>query len=241
MKNHNSKNRIKTFFLISTFFLSTFLTLSTFKKINYDDIHVSGSKLIFREDIVNNSSLNVSSRLIFIKTKLIEKELKKNLSLENISISRQILPFGLKILVKTRQPVAYGERFLNGEIQSGYIDENGFFINSKYTETDKLEELTLTVYGWDYSSRKTIVKILDFIKTNNLELISISFSRSGFLTLQEKELKIILLGFNQNLVKKQLQIITNIKSQLKKDQILKKIHTVDLTDPNSPKIKVFKP
>ena len=71
--------------------------------------------------------------------------------------------------------------------------------------------------------------------------MAISFAKNGFLTLEEKELKTILLGFNQNLIKKQLLIISKLKKQLSQKNIIEKIDNIDLTDPINPKIKVFKP
>ena len=56
-----------------------------------------------------------------------------------------------------------------------------------------------------------------------------------------KDLKKILLGFNPEIIETQLQIISSIKNQLKEKNIIKKIDNIDLTDPNNPKIKVFKP
>ena len=104
------------------------------EKIYSKDILIFGTDFISKDDIVSNSSLNFPTPLIFVKTKFIEKELKENLSLENISVSRQIFPFGLKIQIKTRIPIAYGERILKGEKINGFIDEDGFFINEKYAD-----------------------------------------------------------------------------------------------------------
>ena len=73
------------------------------------------------------------------------------------------------------------------------------------------------------------------------ELVKITFSPSGFLTLEEKDLKTIFLGFNPNLINYQLQIIKNLKSEFKKNNLSEKIDIIDLTDPKKPKIKVFKP
>ena len=39
----------------------------------------------------------------------------------------------------------------------------------------------------------------------------------------------------------QLQVINDIKKQIKENNILEKIDNIDITDPNNPKIKVFKP
>ena len=140
MKNQQKTKKRNSFLLITCLFLTTFLTFKTFKKVNYQDISIFGSELFSVEDIVANSSLNLPTPLIFVKTKYTEKELKKNLSLENISISRQIFPFGLKILIKTRTPIAYGERLLKGEKINGFIDQDGFFINEKFSDKEKIKK-----------------------------------------------------------------------------------------------------
>ena len=43
---------------------------------------------------------------------------------------------------------------------------------------------------------------------------------NNFLTLEEKDLKLILLGFDQTLVRSQLKIISKLKDHLKKNSLL---------------------
>ena len=241
MKDKQKVNKRGFFLLISFLFLITYATSKTFKKVNYQDVSILGGELFSIEDIVANSSLNFPTPLIFIKTTFTEKQLKKNLSLENVSVFRQIFPFGLKILIKTRTPVAFGEKIFKGVKITGFIDEEGFFINEKYSDQENLGNLSSKVIGWKENFRKTLSKILKFQKNNDVEFIKITFSPDGFLTLEEKNLKTILLGFNPKLIDNQLQIVNNIKNQITKNIILEKIDTIDLTDPNDPKIKVFKP
>ena len=112
-------------------------------KVNIQDIRISGSKFFSQNDLVNNSSLKFPIRLIFIKTKLLEKELKQNLSLKNVSVVRQIFPFGLKVQLATRHPVAYGERILNNEKILGFIDEDGIFIEKHNVDEKYLSKLTI--------------------------------------------------------------------------------------------------
>ncbi len=222
-------------------FFTSYATSKTFKQVNYQDISIVGSKLFSIEDIIANSSLNFSTSLIFVKTTYIEKELKKNLSLKNVSVFRQIFPFGLKILIKTRTPIAYGERILKGVKITGFIDEDGFFINQKYADQVNLKKITSKIYGWKENFRDTLSKILNYQKNNDVEFITITFSPNGFLTLEEKSFKTILLGFNQKIIENQLQIFNDIKNQIKENNILEKIDNINLTDPSNPKIKVFKP
>ena len=113
MKNQKRIKKSSFFFLISFLFLTSFLSIKTLKKVDAQDIRISGSELFSQNDVIKNSSLNFPIRLIFVETNLLEEELKQNLSLKNVSVSRQIFPFGLKIHILTRTPIAYGEKILN--------------------------------------------------------------------------------------------------------------------------------
>ena len=239
-KQKTIKNR-SFFFLILFLFLTSLFSIKTFKKVNIHDIRVSGSKLFSQKDLENNSSLKFPIRLIFIETNFLEKELKQNLSLKNVSVIRQIFPFGLKIEVNTRTPIAYGERIVNDEKILGYIDKDGIFINKNNVDEKSLSQLAIQVFGWKEEFKKILSKILNAQKNYDYELVKITFSPNGFLTVEEKDLKTIFLGFNPNLINYQLLIINNLKNEFTKNNFSSKIDNIDLTDPYKPKIKVFKP
>ena len=232
----------KSFFLLLLFlFLTSLISLKTLKKVNIKDIRISGSELFSQNDIVKNSSLKFPIRLILINTYFLEKDLKQNLSLKNISVNRELFPFGLKVKVNTRTPIAYGERLLNKEKIFGFIDKDGIFIEKQNVEEKKFKELTITVFGWKEKFKKVLSEIFIAQDNYDFDIVKISFSPNGFLTIEEKDLQTILLGFNPNLIKYQLQIINNLKNEFKKNNFSEKIDNIDLTDPNKPKIKVFKP
>jgi len=241
VKNQKKIKKKNFLFLILFLFLSSLMSLKALKKVNVQDIRISGSKLFSQNDLIDNSSLKFPIRLIFIKTNFLEKELKQNLSLKGVSVSRQLFPFGLKIKVNTRTPIAYGEKILNDKKVSGFIDKDGIFIDKPNAEEKNLNNLTIKVFGWKEKFKNTLSEIFVAQDNYKFELIKIYFSQNGFLTIEEKDLKTILLGFNPNLIKYQLQIINNLKNQFKKNNFSEKIDNIDLTDPNKPKIKVFKP
>ena len=241
MKNQKKTNSRNYFLLILFLFSTTLTSLKTLRKVNVQDIRISGSKLFSKNDLLNNSSLKLPIRLILIETKFIEKELKQKFSLKNVSVRRQIFPFGLKVHLNTRTPIAYGERKLNDEKISGFIDKDGILINQQYADQNNLKKLTLKVFGWEEKFKKVLSEILIAQENYEFELVNITFSPNGFLTIEEKNLKTILLGFNPNLINYQLQIINNLKNEFKKNNFSEKIDNIDLTDPNKPKIKVFKP
>ena len=235
MKKH------KRIFLFLLLFFTSLISLKTFKKVTIKDIQISGAESLSKNDIVNNSSLKFPIRLIFIKTNFLEKELKQNLSLKNVSVNRQIFPFGLKVHASKRKPIAYGERILNNKKISGFIDQEGFFINKQNVDEKNLDKLNIKVFGWKEKFQKILSKIFRAQEIYKFDLVKISFSPNGFLTIEEKDLKTILLGFNPNLINYQLEIINTLKNEFKKNNFSEKIDNIDLTNPNKPKIKVFKP
>ena len=241
MKNSKKNNKRYYLFLILFLFSTSLVSLKTLKKVNTRDIRISGSLLFSQNDVVINSSLKFPVRLIFINTNFLEKELKQNLSLKNVSVSRQILPFGLRVHVKTRTPIAYGERIINDEKILGFIDKDGIFINKQNAEYIDLSKLTIKVFGWQEKFESILSEIFIAQENYRFEIIKIIFLPNGFLTVEEKDLKTIFLGFNPNLINNQLQIINHLKNEFKKKNFSEKIDNIDLTDPNNPKIKVFKP
>ena len=230
-------------FLFLTLFLFSLslVSLKTLKKVDIQDIKISGSELFSQDDVVNNSSLKFPIRLIFIETNFLEKELKQNLSLKNVSVIKQIFPFGLKIQVNTRTPIAYGERILNDKKILGFIDKDGIFITKDNADEKSMSKLAIQVFGWKEEFKKILSEILNAQENYEFELVKITFSPNGFLTVEEKDLKTIFLGFNPNLINYQLLIINNLKNEFTKNNFSEKIDNIDLTDPNKPKIKVFKP
>ena len=241
MKYDKTINNGSFLLLLLFLFATNFISLKTLKKVNIQDIRIFGSELFSKNDIVKNSSLKFPIRLILINTYFLEKELKQNLSLKNISVNRELFPFGLKVKVNTRTPLAYGERLLNKEKIFGFIDKDGIFIEKQNVEEKKSKGLTIKVFGWKEKFKKVLSEIFIAQENYDLDIVKISFSPNGFLTVEEKDLQTILLGFNPNLINYQLQIINNLKNEFKKNNFSEKIDNIDLTDPNKPKIKVFKP
>jgi len=241
VKNQKRIKNRSFFFLISFLFLTSLLSIKTFKKVDAQDIRISGSELFSQNDVIINSSLYFPIRLIFVETNLLEKELKQNLSLKNVSVNRELFPFGLKVHVKSRTPVAYGERILNDKKILGFVDKDGIFINKQNVDDKNLKKFTIQVFGWKEKFKKILSEIFIAIENYELEIVKISFSYDGFLTIEEKDLNTIFLGFRPNLINYQLQIINNLKNEFKKSSFSKKIDSIDLTNPDKPKIKVFKP
>ncbi len=241
MKNQKKIKNTSFFFLISFLSLTSLLSIKTFKKVYIQDIRISGSELFSQNDVLINSSLKLPIRLIFVETNLLEKELKQNLTLKNVSVNRELFPFGLKIYINTRIPIAYGERILNNKKILGFIDKDGIFINQQTSDEKTLNKFTIQVFGWEEKFKNILSEIFISLENYDFEIVKITFSPDGFLSVEEKDLGTIFLGYKRNLINYQLQIIDNIKNEFNKNNFSIKIDNIDLTNPDKPKIKVFKP
>jgi len=165
---YKKKINNRSFLLLLLFlFATSLISLKTLKKVNIKDITISGSELFSQDDIVKNSSLKFPIRLISINTYFLEKELKQNLSLKNVSVNRELFPFGLKVHIISRIPIAYGERIIKDEKILGFIDKDGIFINKQNVEEKNLNKLTIQVFGWEEKFKKILSEIFTAIENMN--------------------------------------------------------------------------
>ena len=240
VKSNNSISFKKYIIYYLTLIFTSFLCFKSFNEVNLKDIYIYGTNFISQEEIIKNSSLILPKKLILIKTKFHEKELKENLSLKNISIKRQLFPFGLNLFLETREPVASAEFIKNDATIRGFVDAEGFFIYKKFAILQKDLHSELRIIGWKKIYREVISKIIKAYKDDkDLEVIFIS--KEGFLVLEEKTFKKIYLGNQAEKIDLQLKLLFELKEQLKDKDLFEKIENLDLTDINNPIIKVFKP
>ncbi len=240
MKNIEIYEIKKLILLGLLFVLTNILTINLFKKVDLRNIYIKGADFITINDIIQNSSLQLPKKLILIKTKLIEKELTQNISFRQISITRQIFPFGLVIKIKTRTPIAFAEREENGIKIKGFIDKDGVFIKEKYIPERENLIFPIKISGWKKEYKNLISLIIKSYKGTD-DLQSIKISSDGFITLEEKFLQKIFFGFKTKEIEEKLNFIFDLKEQFKKQKIRKKIKSLDLTDLSNPEIKVFIP
>ena len=233
----NRKSILYYFFLI----ILNFTFFKSFKNVSVDDIKIYGNEFITKRDLIENSSLSLPQRLINIKTKFLESELKRNLFLKNISVRRQLFPFGLSIFVESRKPVARAEKIDSQKIIQGFIDKDGFFINKKFAILDEELSYKFKVFGWRKIAQEFISKIIIAYDNNEDDLLAIYIYEDGFLVLEEAEFKKVLLGNQLEKIDQQLKMVFDIKSQLGDKEFFEKIEYLDITDTNNPMLKVFKP
>ena len=89
-------------------------------------------------------------------------------------------------------------------------------------EEKNLNKLTIQVFGWEEKFKQILSEIFIAIENYELEIVKITFSSDGFLTVEEEDLKTIFLGFKPNLINNQFQKINYLKNEFKKNSLFTK-------------------
>ena len=204
-----------------------------------ENIVIKGHSDFNKEEILRASRINFPKPLIRLIPKQIESNLIRELSFRQVKIRRQILPAKLIIEVLEREPISFAERKGEQGFETGMIDQTAKWIPIEAGKK-KHSNINLFVKGWHHSHRKQIALIL--INRENLgsALKEINLSAVGEISLQTKNFKLIKLGSNQNLLIKQIKILSNLNKALPEDFVNNGETTIDLRDPSKPELQTGK-
>ena len=220
---------------ISLALFSVFLN-NGWSPISISEIKIEGNKNFDNERIIEVSGLLLPKPLLEVIPKRIETKLIKNLSLQAVSVRRQILPTKLIIEVLEREPVAYAQKIGSLGIENGMIDKKAEWIPIEWTIKDR-PDIELLVTGWDENYKHLIAFILQRDKNLGSPLKSIYLSPTGEIVLKTEYFPSINLGSNHEQLLRQLKALAHLSKNLPASFIKQKQTTIDLTDLSKPELQ----
>jgi len=147
LTNYSISTIYKIIFLNSLSAALIYLFLSnSWSEVSSTQVKVQGNKLFDKKEIIQASGLLLPEPLLEIIPKRIEKNLARELSLQAVSVHRQILPTKLVIEILEREPIAYAQRVGALGIEKGMIDKNAEWIPIK-SISENQPEIKLSVNG----------------------------------------------------------------------------------------------
>ena len=88
-------------------------------------IEVVGSRQVSRDQVIREGQLQLPLQLLQLKPKLLADKLSASLPVEQVQVSRLMLPPRLRITLIDREAVARAERRSARGLESGYVDRLG--------------------------------------------------------------------------------------------------------------------
>jgi cell division protein FtsQ len=207
-------------------------------------VEVSGSRLVSRDQVIQAAGLSFPQPLLALQPRQIIQTLSTALPVENVRVSRLMLPPRLRVELIDRSAVARAERRNKDGLEQGYVDRLGNWINLRQNLGVRLEGTQeLRVVGWNERHRPALAMVLQERPAFGGKLQEIRFDPEGSLWLSTKDLGPVRLGPADGQLERRLAVAAHLNATLPANLRGRRPQIVDLSDPDQPELSLtgFKP
>jgi cell division protein FtsQ len=207
-------------------------------------VEVSGSQLVSRDQVIQAAGLSFPQPLLTLQPRQIIQTLSVALPVENVRVSRLMLPPRLRVELIDRAAVARAERRSTAGVEQGYVDRLGNWISLRQNLGVRLEGTQeLRVVGWNDRHRPALAKVLKQRPAFGGKLREIRFDPEGSLWLSTSDLGPLRLGPADGQLERRLTVAAHLNAALPPELKGRRPQIVDLSDPNQPELSLtgFKP
>jgi len=202
-------------------------------------VEVSGSSLVSREQVIEAADLHFPQPLLGLQPGELSRSLSDSLPVEQVRVSRLMMPPRLRIELKDRQVVARAERQESGGVAQGFVDQRGAWISERQTHgLASPGDSSLKVLGWSERHRASIARLLEVRDQFQGGLREIRFDPEGNLWVTTGNLGAVRLGQEDGQLDRRLMALLHLNRDLPKKLGSQRPGSVDLTDPDQPELSV---
>ena len=202
-------------------------------------VEVSGSRLVSRDQVIQAAGLSFPQPLLALQPRQIIQTLSTALPVENVRVSRLMLPPRLRVELIDRSAVARAERRNKDGLEQGYVDRLGNWISLRQNLGVRLEGTQeLRVVGWNERHRPALAKVLKERQSFGGKLQEIRFDPEGSLWLSTTDLGPVRLGPADGQLDRRLAVAAHLNATLPADLRGRRPQIVDLSDPDQPELSL---
>ncbi|MFM1798900.1 MAG: hypothetical protein RLZZ117_1178 [Cyanobacteriota bacterium] len=202
-----------------------------------DQVAVSGSRLVRREQVIQAARLQFPQPLLTLQPRLLSRTLAEALPVEQVRVTRLMLPPRLRVELVDREAVARAQRRTSRGPESGFVDRTGSWINADPGARQQLGgKARMDVVGWNERNRPVLGKVLDARQKIGPGLKEIRFDPDGTLWLTTRELGPLRLGPVDSKLQRRLEVVAHLNRNLPGRLGGQRPLSIDLTDPEQPEL-----
>lgn len=202
-------------------------------------VQVSGSRIVSRDQVIQAAGLHFPQALLGLQPRQMAQTLALALPVEDVKVTRLMLPPRLRIDLVDRSAVARAERRGEAGLEQGYVDRLGNWINLRQNLGVRLDGAQdLKVLGWNERHRATLATVLQRRASFQGRLREIRFDPEGSLWLSTPELGPLRLGPPDAQLERRLQVAAHLSSTLPAALKGQRPQIVDLSDPDQPELSL---
>ena len=199
-------------------------------------IEVLGSRQVSRDQVIREGELKLPLQLLSLRPQQLSARLSAGLPVEQVQVSRLMLPPRLRIELVDREAVARAERRGPRGLEQGYVDRLGNWMTSRQQRGSAGRAAAVRVLGWQERLRPALAQILDRREQLGSPLQLVRFEANGSVWLRTAALGNVHLGPADQRLPRRLEVLQHLSSQLPQQIRGLKVQSIDLSDPDRPEL-----
>ncbi|MFN9619376.1 MAG: cell division protein FtsQ/DivIB [Synechococcaceae cyanobacterium] len=202
-------------------------------------LEVRGSALVNREQVIQAAGIRFPQPLLSLRPRQLSRSLVEALPVEQVKVTRLMLPPRLRIELVDREAVARASRRSAGAVERGYVDRLGNWIPVHPGVGVRLRGAArLEVAGWNSRHRAELAKVLEAAPRFGPGLREIRFEPDGSLWLTTSELGRLRLGPGDARLPRRLEVAEHLIRTLPTQIRGRRPQMIDLSDPEQPELSL---
>lgn len=197
-------------------------------------IELIGSRQVSRDQVVREGQLQLPLQLLSLRPRQLADRLSAGLPVEQVQVTRLMLPPRLRIELVDREAVAQAQRRGPRGLEQGYVDRMGNWMSSRQQRGGGIP--TVQVLGWQEGLRPALAMILARKGSLGSPLQQVRFEPNGSLWLRTAALGNVQLGPVDSRLQDRLQVLQHLSRELPQKIRSLTVQSIDLTDPERPEL-----
>ncbi|WP_254937870.1 FtsQ-type POTRA domain-containing protein [Cyanobium sp. Morenito 9A2] len=208
-----------------------------------EQVDVSGSQQVSREQVIQAARLTFPVPLLELRPQAITAALGAALPVENVRVSRLMLPPRLRVQLVDRQAVARAQRRTAQGMEQGYVDRYGNWMSRRQQQGagGSGPAAGTSVVGWQQRYRPALGQVLARRDDLGSPLLEVRFEPSGSLWLRTASLGLLRLGPPDAQLERRLEVISHLSQELPAKVRNLKLQAIDLSNPDQPELGLAAP
>ena len=200
-------------------------------------VEVSGSRIVSRDQVLQAGHLHFPLPLLELRPRQLGDTLAAALPVEQVRVSRWMLPPRLRIELVDREAVAQAQRRSGRGLEQGYVDRLGNWMTSRQQRSSASASApSVQVMGWQERLRPALALILARRDRLGSPLQQVGFEPNGSVWLRTVRLGNVHLGPADARLERRLDVLQHLSSQLPQQIRGIKVQSIDLSDPDRPEL-----
>ena len=200
-------------------------------------IEVLGSSQVNREQVIREAQLRFPLPMLTLKPHDLAERLSAGMPVEQVQVSRLMLPPRLRISLVEREAVAQAQRRTSRGLEQGYVDRLGNWMTSRQQRGGgQAKTPQVVVLGWQERLRGPLSAVLAQQDQLGSALQQVRFEPNGSLWLRTAALGDVHLGPPDDRLARRLEVLRHLSAHLPAQIKNLKIQSIDLSDPDQPEL-----